>query len=424
MAQGYASNDCGGRTPGKVDFVSTEAFERDAIGRKVATREYSRQAALSVTLLATGEIKITRPPSCNKGGGGRSVLLDHKRKLQEPKMDISTGEILDMRNASKEVRAGYGGETRQTRFGARAKSTIRESGAVLDGAFGANIAFLTWTIPGHGEEIFDAACRYSAQFTQDVMQWCRDTASGIAYVWVYEFQKRGALHQHIVVGSNDSQGIARIIEEFPKRMRWFWLKWSRQAGVNYFRNCKTGRLNVRAAIYGQKAMRAYKSCARYLTKYLSKLRTKTGDLQHRYPARWWRASMGALRLCKSQRSRIRFVGSAYVMEQLRGVIIAEAERLGAQLVSYPNAKYPWLMNHRLWSPSVGIGQFQWAILKRTVLAAVGADCRVLQLLSAPDMVAAAAPVMVAELSFEQFVHHSNPTLTRVLVWTNVDTSTF
>lgn len=342
------------------------------------TSREDKGSALTCTLLATGELKFSRPPRGRAVKAVPLVLLDHKREFQE------TGELTNFVTTgakTREVssaRAGFGGLAKPTRFGKVAKQVIREAGAVMDRSYGRNVLFLTWTLPGHSQEIFDVATRFSAQFVQDVLQWLRDTVANCVYAWVYEFQKRGALHQHIVLASEDDAGLESVLQMFGLRMRKFFVKWSRQANCNLFYSEKTQRLNIRASLYGQKAERATKSAARYLTKYLSKHRSKDGLDNSHCPSRWWRVSKKCNALIRSQRDRLRIVGNGDELDRILGLIANQGRALGAQLKFYENARFPWLLNLRAWSENVETGQFRWAILKQTAIGALGAGCRVCQ----------------------------------------------
>jgi hypothetical protein len=346
-------------------------------------------------LLATGEVKVTRPPTSKGGAVAARVLLDYKREFQDAAVLFPIPYTLPSVVHIPQIRPGFGAPATRTRFGKTAKQVLREAGAVMDRACGRNVLFLTWTLPGHSLEIFDVATRFSAQFTQDVLQWLRDTVENPLYAWVYEFQKRGALHQHIVLASEDDAGLETVLQMFGQRMRKFFVKWSRQANCNMFWSETTRRNNIRASLYGQKAERATKSAARYLAKYLSKHRTKSGLDNTRYPSRWWRVSKKCNALIRSQRDRIRLVGDSDSMDGILGLIANQALVLGAQVKSYANARFPWLWNLRVWSESVEIGQFRWAILKRTAINALGAGCRVCQTPSVVASLEAAVSPMVA-----------------------------
>lgn len=189
--------------------------------------------------------------------------------------------------------AGYGTlPEKPTRFGLNAKrSLIRAGGAMEKTAPVDETLFLTGTLPGSTEDSFRAIAQYSSYIVNSLKSWISHYAPGKLDFYVWEWQKRGALHLHYAVHIPDGDSRAFIIGAFHQWWVQILHRVGDRAGVDMFRKNSThtwlgDESKVRAV-----AEVCRKSVARYLAKYLSKSATPTkGSARAFTPARWWGVS--------------------------------------------------------------------------------------------------------------------------------------
>lgn len=216
------------------------------------------------------------------------VLLDKSHELQDAPGNLP----------------GFGGLPGRTFFSRLGKRTLYEFGAVAEQRHGKNIVFLTGTQPGSGDAVTEAFARYSSYLVQRLTQWTRDNVQSPLVAWVFERQKRGALHWHCVVAAERPEELDFIRDSW--RQQWISIleQISGLAGVNLFYNPERGE-DMKGSTQAD-ARRCDQGVARYLSKYMGKTCGKDEQEGKRYvyPCRWWRVSNEALQAIKSARERV------------------------------------------------------------------------------------------------------------------------
>lgn len=183
--------------------------------------------------------------------------------------------------------AGFGRVARTTRFGKAAKALVRDAGALLDSQGRDRCSFLTGTLPGSTAGAVEALAAWSGWVVQTVKQWIRDTAGGARCFGVWEYQKRGALHLHLVVQA-ETEEEARLIRQKWKD-RWIRILGSvgKRSGVDLFERACGGSWASEKWRTRTDAQKVEKSVGCYLSKYLSKGGDTTRGASVFPPSRWW-----------------------------------------------------------------------------------------------------------------------------------------
>jgi len=202
---------------------------------------------------------------------------------------------------------GFGDQPNETIFTLYAKRFVEDAAAVLESLYGKQVTFTTLTLPGSTKDSSNALCAYSAYVVQRFTQWLRDNAPGSDWVFVWERQKRGALHLHAAIGNHDPIAL-RFIE---KEVKEFWCLLletvGRKSGVDLFARAQGGtwRNDWREVRANSKPVR--ESIKHYLAKYLSKNKIQRAQIRKlnepdaTFPTRWWGVTNRIRNLVKTMR---------------------------------------------------------------------------------------------------------------------------
>lgn len=258
-------------------------------------------------------------------------------------------------------RAGYGElPAKPTAFGLNAKRQLLRSGGALEKSVPTDeVLFLTGTLPGSTEDSFRAIAAYSGYIVNGLKAWISTYVPGKYDFYVWEYQKRGALHLHYAVHVPNELHRNHILSSF----RDWWItilhRIGEMAGCDMFRK-NSGHTwlsdlsKVRAI-----AEVCKKSVARYLAKYLSKSASPTrGPARFFTPSRWWGTSRPLKSLTASLTETVEIIvsGVQAVRRKWEEVYAACASSdsvtycyrhnvgIGQTVVSYPNSgdEYEWL----------------------------------------------------------------------------------
>lgn len=226
-------------------------------------------------------------------------------------------------------KSGHGWLPRDKRFTKYGSKSCKEGAAVIEKEFGRQCLFLTGTVPGSGLEVVRTIAAYSSYIVSRVNQWLRNNAEDVHFVWVWEYQKRGALHNHVLVAATSRQQLASITERWHS----FWIRLlkqvSRRARVDVFARDEDHSWWYQPEVVRTEAEWVKKSVARYISKYISKRACKVNNELFYNPAAWWGMSQN-LRV-KVQAARVRIEtrgfnwdGVRFAFESLAASVIATA----------------------------------------------------------------------------------------------------
>lgn len=325
----------GGRLNVPVDDVVHEAFL--PVGQKlVRTEAESESVQLPLLDSNLDIIRDFHPPS-------------------EPSRESCDEEL------PSKLRAGYGKLGKPTSFGAYARRSLLEAGQVMDRHFVEpdKMHEVTCTLPGSTDEAMLVLAANSGwiidRFTKKLYKLLGNKKSkkGADAWWFYvwEWQKRGALHLHFAFGHDDKERGKEIAESL---LQYWWdlLKYlSEKNSVDLFARSSadirkhtpwvTTWKNSPHKWQGHTAP-IQKSLAAYFSKYAGKScevkvrKSSAGNVSQPsyvsnakyHPVRWWGSSRAVKNAIKAERQEFKFEGTKeQELEVLRrwNVLIDEYE---------------------------------------------------------------------------------------------------
>lgn len=249
---------------------------------------------VQITIYPNNEIRarVAAPVPAPRSDGGRvRAFLVNRSKLA-----ISDDLPVEAHKYPSCVwpRPGYGGEPKPKSFSLYARRQIGRSGGVFSPAREKRLVFLTGTLPGGTDEAMEAISRHSSWVVHELMTRIPrviDQKSGESrWIWVWEFQKRGALHWHCVYECHDPETAQLLIAEFK-------LVWcsvmdglSKRSGVDCAARRDGGTWAGQYDSWRVDAQLGRRAPQNYLAKYLSKDDSKGGSVDFPYPNRWYGCS--------------------------------------------------------------------------------------------------------------------------------------
>lgn len=206
---------------------------------------------------------------------------------------------------------GWGIQPKATKFGAYARHTILEAGSIASrgtGEVGRGVE-VTLTIPGHSRGAFSAVSLWSGYAVNRLLQVIRRSGKPVEWFYVWELQKRGALHIHMALSGVSQPELLRIGRKIRKC--WFRVleEIGRKSDTNMFlRRRGNGNNGYKQFLKGNRVAPIEKSLAAYFAKYVSKGAVKKGKtevVQGYHPSRWWGISRSLLKKVKKERVNVR-----------------------------------------------------------------------------------------------------------------------
>jgi hypothetical protein len=288
------------------------------LAKKIAPRcraKLMQNYTVRVKWFPNNEIRAVqyRSPGCrhdrceSSGAGGDRISpgvgSDGCGDGPAPTLDISS----ELSVSLSLQRPGFGGRPRVTRFGLNAKRTLQRAAGALPGAgiVPSECVMLTGTIPGSTSESFDAFADWSSWAVKKLKTWLHGRGVTNPYgLYVWELQKRGALHIHYCAVIPDESVRLDVLSSWKE----FWSSVvdavSARAGVDCWARKRGGTWAGNKAVLQADAQVVQKSVAAYLAKYLSKdagkcCRRPDGSLVSG-PVRWWGVSRPLLAALESQ----------------------------------------------------------------------------------------------------------------------------
>lgn len=168
-------------------------------------------------------------------------------------------------------------------FRYQAGEKIKEGGAIIDRFCGAsNATMVTLTLPGSTYRAMDALARWSGWIVNRLTQIFRrvdSSAPPVHWFFVWEHQKRGALHMHWCLGWKVSQGFREELCERVAAKWWQCLKEiGTKEGIDLFeRRGFQGTWRNRPEKWQYDIQQIEKSVAAYFAKYCQKNRSYNGE---------------------------------------------------------------------------------------------------------------------------------------------------
>lgn len=212
----------------------------------------------------------------------------------EARLGIRSLDIIDefqTRKISKQ-KGGWGHLAKPTSFTKNARHRLLEAGAIVDKDCGLNAWEVTLTLPGSTQEAFRILAENTGWIMNELTQIIRRYKCTY-WFYVWELQKRGALHLHLLVASPqlDCHPLAMRLER-----RWWELLQllSDRTTMDLF--CKNQKWTWKQSPqrWQSHVSKVKKSVAAYFSKYAGKgVQPKLSKGFARtvyYPSRWWGCS--------------------------------------------------------------------------------------------------------------------------------------
>ena len=239
-----------------------------------------------------------------------------------------------------------------TTFGPSARRKIMRAGGALEKSISdpSECLFLTATLPGSTEASFKAIAEWSGYVVNSLKSWIANHITAKLDFYVWEYQKRGALHLHYCVHAQDEDARNHIQRGFKD----WWIQILHRVGektlTDLFRkNHKYTHLSDTSKVRAVAEI-CRKSPARYLAKYLSKSTSKLkGRARFFTPSRWWGTSRPLKKLLDDLTQTIEIIEGSYFgcikkMQEIRSAFescegrfhaIPHKYGLGETLIIYP-----------------------------------------------------------------------------------------
>jgi hypothetical protein len=248
----------------------------------------SKQAYIEVEKRASGIVRVRVVPSER----GRRVEARNRRAF------INSREFPDSKS-------GYGAMPRETDFGRQSKRLVKEYTSAIERAYNKDhCRFVTATFPGSGAAVYEVIAKWSGWITAQMNQWLRDVSPFTDFVYVWEFQKRGALHLHYLIANRDKKRLRTV----HRRFKTFWKRLlntlCKKSGIDIWQKSDGSSWRMTPHVVRTAVQAVKKSVSAYLAKYLSKSQSKGITSDGLCPSRWWGASQGARSLCARYTKRV------------------------------------------------------------------------------------------------------------------------
>lgn len=188
----------------------------------------------------------------------------------------------------------YSKPIERTRFTRNARHRLLEAGSICEERRGTGLkgVFVTFTLPGSCFPAYVALAQYSGFVANRLCQCIRDYKWSESYFWVWERQKRGALHMHLFILLREGTELDCYRE--PLRLSWYSAlrDVGESSGADMFRH-KDGMYCTASHHWRYDYQEVRKGVANYLSKYVSKNAEcgfseglEDGDAGI-FPRRWW-----------------------------------------------------------------------------------------------------------------------------------------
>ncbi len=255
---------------------------------------------LKTVVAPTTEIRITLSPiryrhrkEPTESDSSESVPLPELLPSGERPPEENVGRaLLDIRSEFRTVCQGH--SYQRTQFGLSARRRIMQAAQALDAIdlTPSNYLFLTATLPGNDGWAFWAIAEYSAWIMDRFKSWLSKRSRSRLEFYVWEMQKRGALHFHYCLHEPSLQIRERIRREFRDEWVRLLAGVERLSGISLWGKYAAWSLADRTALVQVDVQEVRKSVGAYMSGYVAGKKDKHW-LDRRipfYPKRWFGVS--------------------------------------------------------------------------------------------------------------------------------------
>lgn len=229
---------------------------------------------MQITLYPNKEIRLVI------GGGGATLRKD--RDSISSKFD----RTLDI--PSQPSQANNRKAFKRHKLTEKARHRIMHHGGLFSDENKNRQVFLTGTLPGSTVQAMEALTHLAPQVVKSVQtyipRYLNVGAKQLRYIWVWELQKRGALHMHLIVECENEKKASELVEGWSAIWVAVLRSAAKKADCDLFERWYGGTHKDNEENWQIKAEICKKSVARYLSKYES----KGSDGERKYfPPRWY-----------------------------------------------------------------------------------------------------------------------------------------
>lgn len=233
-----------------------------------------------------------------KQGESASISNGHLRRSQFGEVDARLGiralDIIDEFQTKLEPakKGGWGHLSKPTTFGRNARHRLLEAGAIVDKVCGLNAWEITCTLPGGTTGAIRTLAENTGWLMNELTQIIR-RAKCKYWFYVWEFQKRGALHLHLLI-ADPEKNLQSLAQKLESRW-WQTLEFlSKKNQVDLFARRHGGSWKGVPSRWQSHIAPIQKSVAAYFSKYASKgLKPSSATSYQKKlfsPSRWWGCS--------------------------------------------------------------------------------------------------------------------------------------
>lgn len=168
---------------------------------------------------------------------------------------------------------GYGKAVMGRKFTATVKNNCRRIASALDREYDKkNLLFCTFTLPGSTAKALESISAYSSYIVDRFNRFFSIKFGGcpFARINVWEYQKRGALHLHLLIGSENIEAIDDIKKSFKSFCIRLLDDVGNKFGCDVWQKDDKFSHKKNKSILRCESKEVRKSVARYLSKYMSK----------------------------------------------------------------------------------------------------------------------------------------------------------
>lgn len=266
--------------------------------------------------------------------GGRISRMSHS----DIRRGIRSLDVIDEFRQIARVRknkGGWGFAAKPTSFTRNARHRLLEAGAVIDNEFGRNCYEVTLTLPGSGNEAYQTLANWTGWMCDRLLREVRRNTITSHWFYVWEWQKRGALHLHFAIAGSDMTEVKKVAQGLEYMWFELLLELEQKTGVELFRKNRDITWRNKPEKWRSHVLPVYKSVAAYFSKYAGK--SANSQPKHGctfYPARWWGSSRAVKQGIELRRHRYEVEGNNADIKQAYADIKSWLEEQPGMLKSY------------------------------------------------------------------------------------------
>lgn len=268
-----------------------------------------------VTAYPTNEISIRLNPHAK---GSDDADDDRLNKFLANELENGSRKIDSEEEKKKKVKVdkaglpGWGVSPQPKSFSKRSQKRVERTVAALQAKYGKeSTRFMTMTLPGSTVAAMKVMSDYSAYIVNRTNRFIYSNIEKDAgnRVSIWELQKRGALHSHTLIASNNEEGLKNIDDTYKDFCYRLFQDLSVMTGIDMFERSNGDTWKDRPDVLRCNCEAIRVSASSYMSKYMSKSNTKSctmGDSSKSvfYPSVWASYGRGAVKAMNDRTYRL------------------------------------------------------------------------------------------------------------------------